>query len=120
MKKLFLSLFSIIIFSGIVVAQSTDNCEKFKAIVVAPPEGVDHKLVVIQPDEKIEPKGIVINPCKMSALQNIKIIRAPIPKTNPQISNLFQLSKQTSLNLSQRLPRVVLPLSEATKKLIQR
>jgi hypothetical protein len=124
MRKLFFSLFSIIIFSGYAVAQSATenagNCEQFKAIVVAPPEGVDSKFVVKQPDNQIESKGIVINPCKPRNVPVTKDLRGIVTKVNPQISNPFQLSKPPTIISLQRFPRVELPLSEATKKLIRK
>ena len=122
MKKFIFSLFSIIIFSGIVSAQSqsVDDCKQFKAIVVVPPEGVDSKFVVKQPDNQIESKGIVINPCKPRNVPVLKDLRGVVPKVNSQISNPFQLSKRPKIISPQRFPRVELPLSEVTKKLIRK
>lgn len=124
MKKIIFSLYSIIIFSGISLAQPANenagNCEQFKAIIIAPPEGVDSKFVVKQPDHQIKPKGIVINPCKPRNVPALKDLRGVVPKVNPQISNPFQLSNPPKIISPQRFPRVELPLSETTKNLIRK
>lgn len=124
MKNLIFSLFSIIIFSGIVFAQSStaseNSCEQFKAIVIAPPEGVDNKFELQHQAGQVEAKGIVVNPCKKKNILILKNLRGQIPKVNPQILNPFQLHKPEKSITSQMRPRLVLPLSEATKKLFSK
>ena len=120
MKKLFFSLFLIIIFSGIVVAQSENSsgCQKFKMTIITPPESTNFKLVVKRPDEKFEFKGVVIDPCKVWALPQ-KPQYPYILQWTPLLPHPFiELSRKPKPKNSNNVPRLLLLLPEGTKRLI--
>jgi hypothetical protein len=118
MKKLFFSLFSIIIFSGIVFAQATttDSCKQFSGIIVAPPENID-KGIFIEETERIQAKGIVINPCQRKPiLVERRIFTRPLEFG----ANPFLLNKSEPKKSAKNRPRVTLQLSESTKDLFKK
>jgi hypothetical protein len=112
MRKLFFSLFSMIIFSGVVLAQTENNsgCQKFKMTIIAPLESTDFKLVVKQPNDKFEFKDVVIDPCRTWALPKERefdhIVQWGLPLPHPFIElSRAKLSPSTVARLKEfRLP----------------
>lgn len=96
---------------------SVDDCKQFKAIVVTPPDDIDKRFEA-KPSDQVEAKGIVVNPCKLPNIPVLNNLKSPFVQNNLWISNRFQLSNSVIPNLKQRLPRMSLPLSIATKKLL--
>ena len=120
MKNIIFSLFAMIIFSGIAVAQSenAEGCQKFKMIVVAPPENTNFKLKVKKPNHFFEFKDAIIDPCKIWAVpqkpQYPHIVQWSLPFPHPFI----ELSRKPKTNNSNKVPRIALQLPENTKRLI--
>ena len=117
MKKLIFSLFSIIIFSGIAVAQSSNSCEQFTGIVIPASEDID-KNFVKGIDNRIAAKGIVVNPCVQKPIIVRRKLSTITPKFGVPAANPFQLKKREPQKFTKRFPGVKLQLPKETQELL--
>ncbi len=122
MRKLFFSLFSIMIFSGVAAAQATttDSCKQFSGIVVTPPENIDKGIFIKGTNRAIEAKGIVVNPCQQNPTAVLQRIYSTTPKFAVPIRNPFQLNKPEPKKFLKRFSGMKLQLPESTKELFKK
>lgn len=119
MKKIIFSLFLIIIFSGVAVAQIPNNCEQFTGIVIPASEDID-KGFVKEIDNRSKAKGIVVNPCLQKPIIVREKLSAKTPIFGVPAANPFQLNKREPQIFSQRLSGMKLQLPKKTRELFNK